>query len=65
MGVRNWVGTKSGIGSPIAHTMSVLKGGIDFSSATCASQFKLTSSKKTMTRYRTKTVYPEQVSNPG
>jgi hypothetical protein len=44
MGARNWVGTKSGIESRIAHKMLILKGGMDFSSTTCANQFKLSSS---------------------
>ncbi len=42
---RNQTGTKSGIESPIANKMSVLKGGMGFSSTECASQFKLCSSK--------------------
>jgi hypothetical protein len=46
MEARNWVGTKFGIEFPIAHKTSTLKGGMGFSFTTCASQFKLSSSKE-------------------
>jgi hypothetical protein len=36
----NRVGTAYGKESPVAHQMSILKGGIDFSSITWASQFQ-------------------------
>jgi|688.fasta_scaffold1225439_1 hypothetical protein len=44
MGARNWVGTKSEIESHIAHKMLILNVEMDFSSITCANQFKLGSS---------------------
>jgi hypothetical protein len=46
VGIESGLGTMSGIESPNAHKMSILKGGVGFSSTTCASQLKLSSSKE-------------------